>query len=157
MSTLRRFDSWLGKNVFVPPIIAFCHATRQNQHEAAGCFSVFAFLLACWEISSSGPGFLDYIFIMLFAFIAYDYYQRIFVRGLPHRAHFFFRVVSGAMILFNLIPWLILVFLGDVTDVYGIIFWTLLLAAEYAGGIGTLPPRKKRQKKGHAKPAHSNA
>lgn len=38
------FDLWIGKNLFVPPIVSFCQPTRQSQYVVSRCSDLVAVL-----------------------------------------------------------------------------------------------------------------
>lgn len=154
---LTRLDHWIGMKIFIPPIIAFCHATRQNQHEAAGCFNVSAFLLLAYEISQLPPTFPGHIFFALFLFFAYNLYRAAFIRGVPYQTSTFFRGIYWTLAIGTSWTTLLSAIVGLDYDLYNEFFWLLILAGDYASSIGTLPPRKKRDSAKHAKNAEARS
>lgn len=156
-SLLKRLDHWVGTRMFVPPIIAFCQATRQNQHEAAGCFGIAAFLLSSYEISRSEASTTGYIYFSLFIFFAIVIYYMTFIRREETRSSSSFRAVSWFFLTIAIIRTAVLVSTGRDFDLYTEAFWILILASDYASGIGTIPPRKKRDSSKSPKEAHARS
>ena len=154
---LKSFDHWVGTRMFVPPIIAFCQATRQNQHEAAGCFAITAFLLSAYEISQTEPSTTGYIFFTLFIIFAVGIYYVTFIRHEETRSSSSFRAVAWFFLTMAVIRTTLLVIFGLNFDLYTEAFWILILASDYASGIGTIPPRKKRDSAKNAREAHARS
>ena len=144
MSTLKRLDIWMGKNVFIPPIIAFCHATRQTQHETAGCLFITAFFLLCWDILQEASSSWEYLLIPLYLFFIVSIYRDAFIVGSKPAPTPLIRYVAWFFLAANAFLWLANALTGRIDDLRDEIFWALIVAAEYALAIDTLPPRRKR-------------
>lgn len=125
-----RIDLWIGKNLFIPPIIKLCHVTRQSQFAVSRLFwfitaldgfyhadNVFSMVL--WGGMS--------IIMMITASQRADY---------PAASFLFFRMLGIAFLLLELLR-------AAVTGEWaGTEFWLLVLTAEYAATIRHLPPRE---------------
>lgn len=149
---LKRIDAWVGKNLFVPPIIAFCRATRQNQYEATGCFIIIACLIACWDTSRPPRSLVSYIWFSSFVFITIIAYITYFIRKVTGPMDRFTSVFSKIMLVLQV--FLLLVFyipMGSDENAYNTAFWVFAVAAIYASNIKNIPPRKKPQSQGSGK------
>jgi hypothetical protein len=137
-------DFWIGRTLFLPPIIMICRLTRQTPFAVSRLFWFIAALDGLYRsetwVSVVLFGLLS-LFMMLSASLRADM-PTYSVRSLRMLA-------VGALIIF--------VAVGIVTGEWdGIEFWVLVLFAEYAATIGTLPPRgtsKARRKAPGVKPA----
>ncbi len=130
---LTRVDFWIGRTLFVPPIILFCRLTHQSQFAVSRLFWFFAALDGFYQspnwISLILFGGLS-IFMMLTAALRSD---------MP-----VFSVISTRLLAMAAL--LIFVGIGIVDgDWGGIEFWVLVLIAEYAATIRTLPPREDKR------------
>ena len=68
-----------------------------------------------------------------------------------------FRAVSWFFLTIAIIRTAVLVSTGRDFDLYTEAFWILILASDYASGIGTIPPRKKRDSSKSPKEAHARS
>jgi hypothetical protein len=123
-------DHWIGKTLFVPPIIRLCQLTRQSQFAVARLFWFIAALDAFYRagtlFSSILWGFMS-LCLMLTASLRADR---------PTASSMFFRLLSICFLLVDLAK-------SATTGKWaGTEFWIFVLIAEYAGTIRTLPPRK---------------
>lgn len=137
--TLASIDLWIGKTLFLPPIIKLCQLTRQSQFAVSRLFWFIAaldgFYRADTLFSSVMFGGLS-LFMMVTASLRAD---------MPTRSSLFFRMLA-------------ILFLGlDIMEAIttrhwaGVEFWILVLIAEYAATIRTIPPHEMKKKE--AKPA----
>lgn len=130
---LIEIDSWIGRTLFVPPIIKLCRVTRQSQFAVCRLFWFIAamdgFYRSTSLLSSLVWGTLSFI-MMLTASLRAEMPtgNALWVRGLA--------------------------FLGLAVDLVtgvktgkwaGIEFWIFVLTAEYAATIRTIPPHNPKQ------------
>jgi hypothetical protein len=126
---LNRIDHWIGKTLFVPPIIKFCQWTRQSQFAVSRLFWFVAaldgFYRAETVLGSVLFGGLS-LYMMVTASLRADS---------PTLSFAFFRIVTLIFLVFDIIEGLT----GE--GWMGVEFWILVLFAEYAATIRTIPPR----------------
>jgi hypothetical protein len=135
-------DQWIGKTLFVPPIIKLCQLTRQSQFAVSRTFWFFAALdgfyhaeTLVWSIIWAGIS----IVMMITAVRRADN---------PTASLMFFRLLAAAFFSLDLVR-------GLTTGVWaGIEFWILVLVAEYAATIRTLPPRDTAKRTVRTRPAN---
>lgn len=130
--SLTRVDFWVGKTLFLPIIILLCRLTHQSQFAVSRLFWFIAALDGFYQsrtwVSLILFGALS-IFMMLTAALRAD---------MPTFSVISIRLLAMAALL-------IYVGIGVVTGEWtGIEFWLLVLIAEYAATIRTLPPRDKQ-------------
>ena len=122
-------DLWIGKTLFVPPIIRFCQLTRQSQFAVSRLFWFVAALDGFYRADSLFSSILFgvlSIFMMITASMRAD---------MPTRSSMWFRMFALAFLILDLGA-------GVVTGEWaGTEFWLFVLIAEYASTIRTLPPR----------------
>lgn len=128
-----RIDLWIGKTLFVPPIIKLCQLTRQSQFAVARLFWFVAamdgFYRAETLVQSLIWGAMS-IFMMVTASLRAD---------TPTRSFAFFRLMGVAFLLLDLVQ-------GVVTGTWaGVEFWLLVLIAEYAATIRVIPPTETKR------------
>ena len=140
--SLTRVDFWIGRTLFVPPIILVCRLTRQSQFAVSRLFGFIAALDGFYQsrtwVSLILFGSLS-VFMMLTASLRAD---------MPTFSVISVRILAIAALIIS-------AGVGVATDQWsGIEFWLLVLVAEYAATIGTLPPRetKKTSKSADVKP-----
>ena len=131
--SLEKIDLWIGKTLFVPPIIRFCQLTRQSQFAASRLFWFVAaldgFYRADTLFSAILFGVLSTI-MMLTASLRAD---------MPTRSSMWFRMFALAFLILDLVT-------GAVTGRWaGTEFWIFVLIAEYASTIRTIPPRERKK------------
>ena len=127
---LESFDQWVGKTLFVPPIVRLCQATRQSQYAVSRLLWFIAaldgFYRADTLLSSIIFGGLS-IIMMVTASLRAD---------MPTTSMFWFRILAIFFLLLDIVQ-------GVATGAWaGAEFWVIVLAAEYAATIRTLPPRE---------------
>lgn len=123
-----RFDHWLGRTLFVPPIIQLCQLTRQTQFAVSRLFWFIAALDGFYHAETLFSSVLwggMSIVMMITASQRADH---------PTVTFLFFRMLGVVFLTFDLIG-------GAVTGEWaGSEFWILVLVAEYAATIRTIPP-----------------
>jgi len=128
--TLTAIDLWIGKNLFLPPIIKLCQLTGQSQFAVSRLFWFIAALDGFYRaetlISSVIFGLMS-IFMMLTASLRAD---------MPAYSSLWFRMLALAFLGLDLLK-------GAKTDEWaGTEFWLFVLIAEYAATIRRIPPRE---------------
>ena len=138
---LSKIDSWIGRTLFVPPIIKLCQLTRQSQFAISRLFWFIAALDGFYQaesvVSSVLFGVLSVI-MMLTASLRAD---------MPTRSSVGFRMLAVAFFLLDIVT-------GLITGRWrGVEFWVFVMIAEYAGSIRTIPPRRARKTSAKSAPA----
>ena len=134
-----KIDHWVGKTLFVPPIIKLCHLTRQSQFAIARLFWFVAALDAFyradtvfWSVVWGGIS----VVLLISATWRAD---------TPTTSFMFLRLLALGALCFSLLR-------GLVTGHWaGSEFWLFVLFAEYAGTIRTLPPRNAARRTGQTR------
>jgi hypothetical protein len=132
---IRRIDAWVGLRLFHPPIIWLCQRTGVTQW----AFYRYAWwIYALWAVwRDDHRSTSDTVWLVLFALI------RTVSAGLslnsPAPTSLVLRCLLWVVLAWILFPPLVR---GDVEHAG---MQLLILAAEYATTIRTIPPRKKRQ------------
>jgi hypothetical protein len=126
-------DLWIGKTLFVPPIVRFCQLTRQSQFAVSRLFWFVAALDGFYRAESLFSSILFgvlSIFMMVTASLRAD---------MPTRSSMWFRMFALAFLVLDLMA-------GAVTGKWaGTEFWLFVLIAEYAATIRTIPPREAKK------------
>lgn len=125
-----QIDRWIGRRLFVPPIIKLCQLTRQSQFAISRLFWFIAALDAFyraetlfWSILWGGLSIL----MMHTASMRADR---------PSVSFMFFRMLAIFFLAIGLVK-------GAGTGEWaGSEFWVFVLIAEYAATIRTVPPRE---------------
>ncbi len=125
-----KVDRWVGRTLFVPPIIKFCQVTRQSQFAVSRLFwfitAMDGFYRAETLFGSLLWGGLS-IVMMISAVRRAD---------IPTVSFLYFRLLAMFVLAIDLAK-------GVATGEWaGIEFWILVLVAEYAAAIRTIPPAK---------------
>lgn len=123
-----KMDQWIGKTLFVPPIIKLCQLTRQSQFAVSRLFWFIAaldgFYRADTPFSSVLWGGIS-IFMMITAARRADR---------PTASFMAFRLLAVVFLAIDLVK-------GAISGGWaGSEFWLFVLIAEYAATIRTLPP-----------------
>jgi hypothetical protein len=143
MNQLAVIDSWIGRTLFVPPIVKFCQWTRQSQFAVSRLFWFIAALDGLWRAETMFSAILFgalSVFMMLTASLRAD---------MPTSSSMIFRMLAVAFLLLDLLK-------GAVQgDWRGTEFWIFVLIAEYAASIRTIPPLKAGRKREAGKTADS--
>ena len=140
--TLTHIDQWIGKTLFVPPIVKFCHLTRQSQFAVSRLFWFAAALNGLYHAET------------MIGWVIWGGMSIVMMVSAAHRADsptasfMFFRLLALVLLILDLVG-------GAVTgDWGGAEFWLFVLFAEYAAAIRNLPPAAKakpRQKAAEAR------
>ena len=125
---LAEVDHWIGKTLFVPPIIKFCQLTRQSQYACSRLFWFVVSLDGLYHAHSLGA----YVFwgglSVLLAFTA------TLRANTPTVSLRLFRLLGLVCFAYDVVK-------GTRTGAWaGTEFWMLVLIAEYAATIRTIPP-----------------
>jgi hypothetical protein len=133
---LAQVDHWVGKTLFVPPIIRFCQLTRQSQYACSRLFWFIASLDGIYHAHSVG-GYMFWGGMSLF--MAFTATLR---ADTPNMSLRLFRLLGLTCLGYDLV-------LGALTGAWlGIEFWVLVLIAEYAATIRTIPPVERTEPAG---------
>jgi len=136
MKILSRLDAWLGKTLFHPPIILACQITRQSQYALHRALWFFAACHATYYIRDDGLVWTIMLWVWTIALL-------ISATVMPDRE-------TVSMGWFRFLIWALLLLEIPATVVGGHLRATsvrdvIILFAEYAATIKTIPPRKKRE------------
>jgi hypothetical protein len=128
---LTEIDHWIGKTLFLPPIIKLCQLTRQSQFAVSRLFWFIAALDAFYRaetlFSSVLWGGMSIVMMVLAARRA----------DTPTASFMFFRLLAVVMLILDIGK-------GATSGSWaGFEFWLFVLVAEYASTIRTIPPRRK--------------
>jgi len=130
---LASLDLWIGKTLFVPTIIKACQLTHQSQFAVARLFWFIAALDAFYRADTLFASILFgamSVVMMITASLRADS---------PTQSWLWFRLLSLALLLLDALT-------AIATGLWaGIEFWILVLIAEYAGTIRTIPPRREKK------------
>jgi hypothetical protein len=136
-----KIDHWVGKTLFVPPIIKLCQLTRQTQFAVSRLFWFIAALDGFYHADTLFSSVLwggMSVVMMITASQRADH---------PTASFVFFRMLGLVFLALDLLK-------GAFTGEWaGVEFWLLVLLAEYASTIRTVPPREtaKVAAKAHAR------
>lgn len=137
MSILSRLDVWLGKTLFHPPIILACQITRQTQHAMSRALWFFASCHATYYIGDEGWGWAAFMwFWTIIAFISAATFPDVETRSWGG-----FRLLMWVMSILATVS-----FLHGAETGAAIVRNLIILFAEYAATIKTIPPRRKRER-----------
>jgi hypothetical protein len=130
---LTKFDVWLGKTLFVPPIVKLCQLTRQSQYAVSRLFWFIAALDGFYRADTL-LGFVIFgalsLFMMVNASLRADS---------PTRSAFWMRMFAFFLLIVDLLA-------GALTGAWaGAEFWFFVLIAEYAATIRTIPPLEAKR------------
>lgn len=139
---MKRLDIWLGKTLFHPPIIALCHATRQTQYAIHRAFWFFAALHATYY--AKDDGWVTATIVWLWVIVSF-----IDAVAVPDRHATSYGFMRAFYWFFFLIGVIGFITLGDLSS--GTVRALMILFAEYAATIKTLPPRRSREKRASGK------
>ena len=121
-------DSWVGRTLFIPPIIKLCQLTRQSQFAVARLFWFLTALDGFWHAETLFSSLLWGGMILIMMFTAARRADS------PTQSLMFFRMLSLTFFIVSLIG----VALSGTWA--GAEFWVFVLIAEYAATIRTVPP-----------------
>lgn len=131
--SLTNIDLWIGKTLFVPPIIRICQLTGQSQFAISRLFWFIAALDGFYRaetlVSSVIFGGMSVV-MMLTASLRAD---------MPTRSSVWFRMLALGFFVIDLLQ-------GARTGKWlGTEFWVFVLIAEYAATIRTIPPHQTKK------------
>ncbi len=132
--TLADIDQWIGKTLFIPPIIKLCQVTRQSQFAMA---RLFWFAATCDGLYRAETLIQSIIFgilcvaAMLTAALRADY---------PARSMLPFRFFAMGLLALDVLKGF------EKGEWAGTEFWIFVLFAEYAATIRTIPPSAKQKR-----------
>ncbi len=125
-----KIDHWIGKTLFIPPIVKLCQLTRQSQFAVSRLFWFIAALDGLYRAETLFGSILwggISIVMMISAGWRAD---------MPTRSSMFFRLLAVVLFVAELLK-------GAATDdLAGAEFWIFVLVAEYAAIIRTIPPKE---------------
>lgn len=128
--SFEKIDHWIGKTLFIPPIIKLCQHTRQSQFAVSRLFWFIAALDGFYRAETLFGSFLWgglSVFMMVSAAWRAD---------TPTVSFMFFRLLAATMFVIDLVR-------GAATGEWaGLEFWLFVLVAEYAAIIRTIPPKE---------------
>jgi hypothetical protein len=132
---LARIDHWLGTTLFVPPIVKLCQLTGQSQYAVSRLLWFVAALDGLYRadtlVSALVFGAMS-VFMMVTASLRADW---------PTRSSMVFRLLALVFLAMDVAQ-------GAAKGQWaGVEFWIVVLAAEYAASIRTIPPRVARKAK----------
>lgn len=133
-----KVDLWIGKTLFVPPIVKLCQLTRQTQYAVSRMFWFFAALDGFYHAETLfGSVLWGGLSVIMMVSAAWR-------PDVPTRSMMFFRLLAmGALIVDLLMS-------ANTGEWGGVEFWVFVLAAEYAATIRTIPPRRSKEVRAHA-------
>lgn len=124
-----KVDHWIGKTLFVPPIVKLCRLTRQSQFAVSRLFWFIAALDGFYRAETLFGSILWgglSVLMMVSAGWRAD---------TPTTSFMFFRLLAVLLLALDLSQ-------GAATGEWaGFEFWIFVLVAEYAAIIRTIPPR----------------
>ena len=134
------FDVWVGKTLFVPPIVKVCQVTRQSQYAVSRLLWFVVALdqlrIATTLASQIIAGLFSLVMMLSASFRA----------DMPAFSMRWFRMLALVMLLLDVGS---SIFSGQWR---GVEIWLLVLFAEYAATITNVPPADERRKSSVLKP-----
>lgn len=128
-----KLDFWIGKTLFVPIIIRFCQITRQSQSAASRLFWFVAALDGFYHADNIVSAVMYGGLSLVMMFFAIRHAET------PNRSMVWFRMLALAFLAMDVIAGL------TAGKWAGIEFWVLVLLAEYATTIETIPPLESKK------------
>jgi hypothetical protein len=128
--SLSKLDHWIGKTLFVPPIVKFCELTRQSQFAVARLFWFIAALDGFYRADTVAWAILWGVISLIMMFSAARRADA------PTNSFLFFRMLAVVFLIADLAQGALM---GEWA---GVEFWLFVLIAEYAAIIRTIPPRE---------------
>jgi hypothetical protein len=128
--SLAKLDHWIGRTLFVPPIIKFCQVTQQSQFAVS---RLFWFIAALDGLYRAKTAFGMVLWGGLSLVMMFSAARR---ADSPTNSFMFFRLLAVLLLAVDFVR-------GIATSEWaGIEFWLFVLVAEYAAIIRTIPPRE---------------
>ncbi|MDB5686820.1 MAG: hypothetical protein JWR77_1409 [Rhizorhabdus sp.] len=132
--TMNDIDAWIGKTLFLPPIIKLCQATGQTQFAVSRLFWFIAALdqlRIAESLASKIIAGLFSLFMMVSASFRAD---------MPAFSMMWFRMMAVGFLVLDVVH-------GVTAHQWkGVEIWVLVLFAEYAATIRTIPPAEVKKK-----------
>jgi hypothetical protein len=132
--SVTEIDVWVGRTLFVPPIIKFCQLTRQSQYAVSRLFwfiTALDQLRIATSLTSQIIAGLFSLFMMVTASLRAD---------MPAFSMRWFRMMALALLVLDVASSL------SSGTWRGVEIWVLVLFAEYAATITNLPPAEDRKR-----------
>ena len=125
-----KVDHWIGKTLFVPPIVKLCQLTRQSQFAVSRLFWFIAALDGFYRAETLFGSLLwGGISLLMMVSAAWR-------ADSPTQSFMLFRLLAVVLLALDLLK-------GAATGEWaGFEFWIFVLVAEYAAIIRTIPPRQ---------------
>ena len=134
LMSFAKIDHWIGRTLFVPQLIKLCQLTRQSQFAGSRLFWFIAALDGFYHADNLFSSILwggMSVVMMITATQRADH---------PTASFMFLRMMGVAFLALDLAK-------GAATGVWaGSEFWGLVLIAEYAATIRTVPPRESSRR-----------
>jgi len=139
---LTKIDLWLGKKLFIPIIIWICQRAKITQYK----FNIYAWVIATFSViySSELKNATDWVVLVLMSICALFWIlQAALIPDMPRNpTGLWFRFfIMTCIVLFDIIPTI-----AGTPIRNNIIFGPLVLFAEYALTIKTIPPLEAKEK-----------
>lgn len=130
---LEVIDQWIGRTLFLPPIVKLCQLTRQSQFAVSRLFWFIAAMDGFYRAETLFGSILFGVLslaMMVTASLRAD---------MPTRSSMWFRMLALLFLSIDIVA-------GATTGEWaGIEFWLFVLIAEYAASIRTIPPLEKKK------------
>ncbi|WIA57789.1 hypothetical protein N6H05_08335 [Sphingobium sp. WTD-1] len=146
MTILSRLDAWLGRTLFHPPIILACQLTRQTQYAMHRALWFFAACHATYFAQGESWGFVA----ILWSWVLVTFIAATVTPDIPTASFGFWRFIWWLIFVLGVSTACIT---GELTD--GTVRALIILFAEYAATIKTIPPRRQRDWRSSAKEART--
>ena len=130
-----KVDEWIGKTLFIPPVIKLCQLTRQTQFAVSRMFWFIAALDGFYRAETLFSSILwggMSVFMMITATRRADS---------PTASFMFFRLLAVFFLALDVLT------AAATGEWAGVEFWIFVLIAEYAATIRTLPPREAAKRR----------
>jgi surface polysaccharide O-acyltransferase-like enzyme len=137
-------DVWIGKTLFVPPIIKFCQITKQSQYAVSRLFwfiTALDQLRIASSLTSQIIAGLFSLFMMFTASLRAD---------MPAFSMRWFRMMALALLILDVLSSL------RTGQWKGVEIWVLVLIAEYAATITNVPPAESKKRAADLKAREAN-
>jgi len=129
-----KVDEWVGKTLFIPPIIKLCQVTRQSQFAVSRLFWFIAALDGFYRAETLFSSILwggMSVLMMITATKRADH---------PSASFMFFRMLAVLFLIIDVVK------AASTGEWAGVEFWVFVLVAEYAATIRTVPPSEISKK-----------
>ena len=137
-------DVWIGKTLFVPPIIKLCQITKQSQYAVSRLFWFITALDQLRIASSLTSQIIAGLFSLFMMFTAS------FRADMPAFSMRWFRMMALALLVLDVLSSL------RTGQWKGVEIWVLVLFAEYAATITNVPPAENKKRAAELKAREAN-